>query len=79
MYGHIAKADEYLYRERGLHIAELRNPKGFEYLMLEVPMQKQTAIGRRIAMVQSLCGYAGQVSNRAGVPANSRPTSSAKN
>ena len=27
--------DDYLYRERGIHITMLRHPKGFEYLMFE--------------------------------------------
>lgn len=57
MYAHIARVDEHLYRERGLHITTLRSPKGFEYLMLEVPQQKKSAIDRRIAMGQSLHGY----------------------
>ena len=34
MYDHIRKVDDYLYRERGIHITMLRHPKGFEYLML---------------------------------------------
>ena len=32
MYGHIAKVDDFLFRERGLHIHVLRHPKGFEWL-----------------------------------------------
>lgn len=35
MYDHIRKVDDYLYRERGIHITTLRHPKGFEYLMFE--------------------------------------------
>lgn len=57
MYGHIAKVDEYLFRERGLHITALRPSTSFEYLMLEIPQQKKSAIDRRIAMGQSLNGY----------------------
>lgn len=34
MYDHIRKVDDYLYRERGIHITMLRHPKGFEYLMV---------------------------------------------
>ena len=30
MYDHIRKVDDYLYRERGIHITMLRHPKGFE-------------------------------------------------
>ena len=57
MYGHIAKVDEYLFRERGLHITALRSSSSFEYLMLEIPQQKKSAIDRRIAMGQPLRGY----------------------
>lgn len=32
MYDHLAKLDEYLYRERGIHLTMLRHPKGFEYM-----------------------------------------------
>lgn len=31
MYEHLAKMDEYLYRERGIHVTTLRHPKGFEW------------------------------------------------
>lgn len=37
MYAHLAKLDEHLYRERGIHITTLRHPKGFEYLMFDEP------------------------------------------
>lgn len=57
MYEHLAKVDEYLYRERGIHITTLRHPHGFEYLMFDVPQQKKRAIERRIAMGQPLTGY----------------------
>ena len=57
MYEHLAKVDEYLFRERGIHITTLRHPQGFEYLMFDVPQQKQRAIERRIAMGQPLTGY----------------------
>ena len=30
MYEHLAKLDEHLFRERGIHITTLRHPKGFE-------------------------------------------------
>lgn len=49
MYGHLAKVDEYLYRERGLHITTLRHPKGFEWLMFEEPKQKPSSIAKRQA------------------------------
>lgn len=57
MYEHLAKVDNYLYRERGIHITTLRHPHGFEYLMFDVPQQKKRAIERRIAMGQPLTGY----------------------
>ena len=37
MYEHLAKLDEHLFRERGIHITTLRHPKGFEYLMFDEP------------------------------------------
>lgn len=40
MYEHLAKVDELLFRERGLHVRYLRNPEGFEYLMLERPVER---------------------------------------
>jgi len=57
MYEHIAKLDEHLYRERGIHITTLRHPIGFEGLMFDWPLQKQSAIERRIAAGQPLKGY----------------------
>lgn len=47
MYEHLAKVDEYLYRERGLHLTTLRHPKGFEWMMFEEPKQKPSSIKRR--------------------------------
>mgnify|MGYP006922455689 CR=1 FL=1 len=40
MEAHIAKLDEHLYRERGIHITTLRHPRGFEWLMLDAPLQR---------------------------------------
>jgi len=57
MEAHIAKLDALLFRERGIHITTLRHPQGFEWLMFDVPLQKERAINRRIAMGQSLTGY----------------------
>ena len=57
MEAHIAKLDEHLYRERGIHITILRHPHGFEWLMFDAPMQQERAIARRIAMGQPLTGY----------------------
>ena len=47
MYGHIAKVDEHLFRERGLHITALRSPKSFEYMMFEEPKQKPSCLENR--------------------------------
>ena len=47
MYEHLAKVDDYLFRERGLHITTLRHPKGFEWLMFEEPKQRKSSIENR--------------------------------
>ena len=47
MYDHLAKLDEYLYRERGIHLTMLRHPKGFEYMMFEEEKQKISSIENR--------------------------------
>lgn len=47
MYNHLAKLDEHLYRERGIHITTLRHPKGFEYLMFDEAKQKVSSIENR--------------------------------
>lgn len=57
MYDHLARLNEYLYENCGIHITVLRHPKGFEWLMFEVPQQKKSAIERRIANNQPLKGY----------------------
>ena len=44
MYEHLAKLDEHLFRERGIHITTLRHPKGFEYLMFDEPKQKPRSL-----------------------------------
>lgn len=56
MYGHLAKVDEYLYRERGIHITTLRHPKGFEWLMFDDPKKRPDAIKRRLEGGIPLCG-----------------------
>lgn len=40
MEAHIAKLDELLYRERGIHITTLRHPHGFEWLMFDHPVNR---------------------------------------
>lgn len=57
MEAHIAKLDDFLFRERGLHITTLRHPHGFEWLMFHVPLQQKRAIERRIAKGQQATGY----------------------
>lgn len=47
MYEHLAKLDEHLFRERGIHITTLRHPKGFEYLMFDEPKQKPHSLENR--------------------------------
>jgi len=47
MYEHLDRLDEYLYRERGIHLTTLRHPKGFEWLMFEEPKQKLSSIENR--------------------------------
>ena len=56
MYTHLAKVDALLYRERGIRITTLRHPKGFEWLMFEVPLTKASSIARRQAAGVPLCG-----------------------
>ena len=47
MYEHLAKLDEHLFRECGIHITTLRHPKGFEYLMFDEPKQKPRSLENR--------------------------------
>ena len=39
MYEHLAKLDEHLFRERGIHITCLRHPHGFVWMMFDAPPQ----------------------------------------
>lgn len=57
MYEHLAKLDEYLFRERGIHITTLRHSHGFEWMMFDAPPKKQSTVERRIADGQSPTGY----------------------
>ena len=41
MEAHIAKLDDLLYRERGIHITTLRHPQGFEWLMFDRPVNRE--------------------------------------
>lgn len=56
MYDHLAKVDELLFRERGLHITTLRHPKGFEWLMFEEPKVKPSSIENRTRLGVPLFG-----------------------
>lgn len=47
MYGHLAKVDDYLFRERGLHIITLRHPMGFEWMMFDEPKQRKSCLENR--------------------------------
>ena len=77
MYGHIAKVDEHLFRERGLHITALRSPKSFEYMMFEEPKQKPSCLENRARLGIPPYGN-GWLSGSAGVPASSKPTLSTR-
>lgn len=50
MEAHIAKLDDLLCRERGIHITTLRHPHGFEWMMFEEPKQKPSCLERRARM-----------------------------
>ncbi len=47
MYEHLARVDDYLFRERGLHITTLRHPMGFEWLMFDEPKQRKSCLENR--------------------------------
>lgn len=47
MENHIAKLDDFLFRERSLHITTLRHPHGFEWLMFDEPKQKPSCLENR--------------------------------
>jgi len=47
MYEHISKLDDYLHKNRGIHITTLRHPHGFEWLMFDEPKQKLSSIENR--------------------------------
>jgi len=47
MEAHIAKLDDLLFHERGIHITTLRHPHGFEWLMFDEPKQKPSCLENR--------------------------------
>ena len=50
MEAHIAKLDDLLFRERGIHITTLRHPHGFEWLMFDEPKVKPSCLENRARM-----------------------------
>ena len=54
---HIEKLDDYLFHERGIHITRLKHPKGFEYLMLNTPIERRRSIEKRNRLGLPLRGY----------------------
>jgi len=56
MRAHIAKLDDLLFRERGLHITTLRHPYGFEWLMFEEPKKKPGCLEHRARLGIPLYG-----------------------
>lgn len=76
MYEHLAKLDEHLFRERGIHITTLRHPKGFEYLMFDEPKQKPRSLETVQSWASRPTATAGRESASAGVPGSSKRTSS---
>ena len=47
MEAHIARLDDLLCRERGIHITVLRHPRGFEWMMFDEPKQQRRCLERR--------------------------------
>lgn len=47
MYDHLDKVDDFLYRERGIHITTLRHPHGFEWMMFEELKKKPNVLENR--------------------------------
>ena len=47
MYDHLAKVDDFLYRERGIHITTLRSDKSFEYMMFDEKKVKPRTLEKR--------------------------------
>ena len=56
MYEHLAKLDEHLFRERGIHITTLRHPKGFEYLMSGRTGKQKPAVRKTVQSWESAHG-----------------------
>ncbi|MBP5718084.1 MAG: hypothetical protein J6X53_03785 [Abditibacteriota bacterium] len=56
MYEHLEKVDDFLHRERGIHITTIRQPESFEYLMFEQPLITAKGINRRLERGLPPCG-----------------------
>ncbi len=54
---HIAKLDDLLYRERGIHVTTLKHPKGFEFLMFEQPKTRKSSLENRARLGIPPYGY----------------------
>ena len=50
MEAHIAKLDDYLFRERGIRITKLKSPHSFEWYMFEEPKQKPKTLENRVKL-----------------------------
>ena len=74
MYQHWDKIDQVLYQERGIHLAILRHPKGFEWLMFDQPKENRQPLKTGKSWMYRPMGTAGRESVFAGVPASSKPT-----
>lgn len=56
MYRHWDRVEQFLYRERGIHLTILRHPKGFEWLMFDEPKEKLSSIENRTQLGVPLYG-----------------------
>ena len=74
----MAKLDALLFRERGIHITTLRHPHSFEWLMFDEPKQKPSSLENGRAGASRPTATAGREWRCAGVPENSKHTSSGR-
>ena len=54
---HIAKLDDFLFHERGIHITELKSPHSFEWYMFDAPQQKPKTLEKRASQGLPPYGY----------------------
>ncbi len=50
MYHHWDKLDQLLYQERGIHLTILQHPKGFEWIMFDQPIERQSTLALRASL-----------------------------